>query len=135
MRSKLGGTSGALGVGSGVGFFVGFGVARRATWVGFGLAAGFGFGLAVGLGFGFTDPHLSAKITVHIFLPLAPLYAPMPMTSQFLPRMFERCPAEFMKELWILPVAVESLELFQPMFSPATWKQKPRSDMTSNTRP
>ena len=47
----------------------------------------------------------------------------MPITSHSRPRMFERWPEESMKDLWISPVAVASLELFQPMFSPATWKQ------------
>src|SRR3954453_22988331 len=65
-------------VGFGVGLGVGRGVTRAGVRVGFGV--GLGVGLAVGLGVGLgAVPHLSANRTVHIFLPVGPLYAPTPM--------------------------------------------------------
>src|SRR6187397_2725064 len=97
------------------------------VFTGVGLGVGFGVGRGVagafGLGFGaafepplllppepldFDEPHLSAKITVHIFLPVGPLYAPTPMTSQRRLRMFERWPGDCMNELWTTPVATSS---------------------------
>ncbi len=88
----------------GVGFGVGLGVAR-----GLAVACAWGFGLAVGFGVALTvEPHLSANRTVHIFLPSGPLYAPMPMTSQVLPRMLARWPDEPMNISWIWAVASSS---------------------------
>src|SRR6478672_6049105 len=95
------------GVGTGVGLGVGRGVALA-------FAGAFGFGLGVAFEpppdepLDFVEPHLSAKITVHIFLPVGPLYAPTPMTSQRLLRMFERWPGDCMNELWTTPVAMSS---------------------------
>src|SRR5262245_44303023 len=93
-----------------VGFGVGFGLAVG-RGVGFGgargLAVGFGVGFEVGFGVA-VEPQRSAKRTVHIFLPSGPLYAPTPITSQVLPRMFARCPADFMNALWIAAVATSS---------------------------
>ena len=69
-HERSGWVSSARPVGLGVGFFVGFGVGAGGRLDRLGLGdLGLGFGLAVALGFGFTEPHLSAKMTVHIFLP------------------------------------------------------------------
>ena len=108
------------GVGFGVGLGVGFGVAC-ACGCGFGFGVAAGLGLTVGFGVALTVvPHLSAKSTVHIFLPSAPLYDPTPIASQLLPRMLARWPDEPMNIWWIWAVASSSGYVFQPMFSPAT---------------
>lgn len=57
------------------------------------------------------------------------------MTSHVLPMMFARCPVEFMNIEWTLWAAVASSAVIQPMFSPATLKQKPRSWRMSKTLP
>src|SRR5689334_17690291 len=92
-----------LSVGAAVGVGVGVGVGVEA-----GRGFGVGFGVGLGVGLGAVVPHRSAKITVHIFLPVGPLYAPIPTTSHDLPRMFARWPAEFMNWRWTVVVATSS---------------------------
>ena len=59
----------------------------------------------------------------------------MPITSQVEPRMFARCPDESMNICWMAAVAESSGFVFQPMFSPASLKQKPTSLSLSKTLP